>query len=77
MTGMRERMLLKLKQTKPHDGCGCEWDDKEYAAAIDAIMSEMETPSEGVVDAGEAAVECRSDLYNACCAMIRAIRDGK
>ncbi len=57
------------------DGCF------DFYRGIDAILAEMETPSDEVLDASDCECGNSSDYLdfrrNDFCAMIRAIRDGK
>lgn len=77
MTSMRERMARALSFSITGD---CEWtslldQQKQYwNSHLDAILSEMETPSDDVISAGE---EDGGHSFYRWSAMIRAIRDGK
>lgn len=77
---MRERLARALwfVDAEPHGFRVSQWEGVEckeyYASRIDAILAEMETPSDGMIDAGERHWCEPVPVFRA---MILAIRDGK
>lgn len=77
---MRERMVQAAikelnRQEREHKGL------QDLNDVVDAILCEMETPSDEVLDASDCECGNSSDYLdfrrNDFCAMIRAIREGK
>lgn len=85
MTSMRERMARALYRLGPCCPDETPWIDDDLYEAVDAILAEMDTPSEEAIEiAYEAAssddqwdIQDADDYRRAHRAMIRAIRDGK